>query len=571
VLSTAVPPTVPPAAGDDADANSGSTSHSMSMSQSISMPAATTSADEEEVSAETATMATSDDTELCSCSPTELTLDLDLTRDCSTDDVEGSPGIGLVFCFLSSVRAALSRNIATAKVSRIDFNIPDDWREKDGKETRDLGDTQITEVISVQFLEFDTTGTLLVINQDDTYEDVNLVTGDAVTFQSVSGELDPDEPISDQLDKVPGGAQLTLRGQAVDDATGLKTVVSVRLTWSYTNSCNVVPLAQGMKLGWVTFGELAPAAKAFCPVTVGSPPPVATPMTDPPVVMPTTPGPVATSDTSSDTDTPVAAPATDAPVATSVTPSVSDAPVAAPVTDPPVDTSDTSSDTGAPVAAPATDPPVDTSDTSSDTDAPVAAPATNRPVGPTSSDDPPKPSWSGGGSTDHSSTAFSGSKSSKSKTMKESPIPKAHKSYKDPQAKVAKSSKSHHDETHHGLTSSHSTKSGKALVDMDAKAEKATGSYSYHSKSAKKSKSKSSKGSKFHWSSDKSGKHSKSHWGSDKDEGSLSAGSSHASGDGSTSGGSSDSDWHSGSGDGGKRLFSGMQRARVRWTLEGHM
>jgi len=120
-------------------------------------------------------------------------------------------------------------------------------------------------VISIQFLDFDTEGTLLVINQDDTYEDVAFTDGQTVEFTSISAKLDPDEPLSEQLNKVPGGAQLTLRGRAVNDDTGLETIVSVRLTWSYTNACDEVPLAEGMELAWVTFDNLTPAAEAFCP------------------------------------------------------------------------------------------------------------------------------------------------------------------------------------------------------------------------------------------------------------------------------------------------------------------
>ena len=120
-------------------------------------------------------------------------------------------------------------------------------------------------VISIQFLDFDTEGTLLVINQDDTYEDVAFTDGQTVEFTSISAKLDPDEPLSEQLNKVPGGAQLTLRGRAVNDDTGLETIVSVRLTWSYTNACDEVPLAEGMELAWVTFVSVSIVWCRGCP------------------------------------------------------------------------------------------------------------------------------------------------------------------------------------------------------------------------------------------------------------------------------------------------------------------
>ena len=83
-------------------------------------------------------------------------------------------------------------------------------------------------------------------------EDVAFTEGQTVAFRLISATLDPDAPLSEQLDKVPGGAQLTLRGRAVDESSGLETVVSVRLTWIYTNACNVEALADGVELAWVT-------------------------------------------------------------------------------------------------------------------------------------------------------------------------------------------------------------------------------------------------------------------------------------------------------------------------------
>jgi hypothetical protein len=182
--------------------------------------------------------------------------------------------------------------------------------------------------------------------------------------------------------------------------------------------------------------------------TPPTPSPVSTPLTtDSPVVV-ITPG----------TDSPVVAipPVTDAPVV--ATPPVTDAPVAS-----------TSPTTDAPASA---TPPSAAS--------PVTAPT------------PEKGSsvW----------TADYGSKSSKSKTKEESLFSKAHKSYKDPQAKVAKSTL--HDEEHSRDESISDTKSGKALLLQDAKAEKLTQSFT--SKSTKKSEQSSEYNSKVGGESDKS-------------------------------------------------------------------
>lgn len=386
----------------------------------------------EETSAATVASADAEAVE-CSCSPTAFDLVLDLSRDCRTDTVEGTPGIGLVFCFLSSVRAGLTRGGGTLrqttppKVEYVTLDNDPAWKDADAryaKLDRDLGNTVVEEVLSVQFLEFDTSGTLLVINQDDTYEDVAFTDGQTVAFESVSATLDPDTPLAEQLDKVPGGAQLTLRGRAVNEDTGLETVVSVRLTWSYTHACDALALADGEELAWVTFDKITPAAEAFCPAAA----PDATPRPTEALTEAPTPAP---------TGAPVAVPATDAPVAPT---------------------------------PPAPEPPSPT-------------PPAPTPPSPT----PPSPTPDASSSAD----AFSHSKASKSKALKEhGGYPKAEKSYKDPQAKAYKSSKSK-SAKHEGSYSydydysASSTKSGKALVDHDAKAEK------HGSKSAK---GKSSKG-----------------------------------------------------------------------------
>ena len=103
------------------------------------------------------------------------------------------------------------------------------------------------EIISIQFLEFDTSGELIVINQDDTNESVSLSTGDTVTFRSISNNLNPAVPIGEQLDFLPDGIQVTLRGRSTDGS-----IVSNRITWSYTNDCDAQPLDSDESIGWIT-------------------------------------------------------------------------------------------------------------------------------------------------------------------------------------------------------------------------------------------------------------------------------------------------------------------------------
>ena len=103
-------------------------------------------------------------------------------------------------------------------------------------------------VYDVQFLEVDTSGNLIVINQDDTYNNVSLTTGDTITFDSVSANLNPDEPLSSQLEYVPGGVLIKL----VAKNEGSDTIVRQQVSWLYTNSCDDLPTSVGDAIGWIT-------------------------------------------------------------------------------------------------------------------------------------------------------------------------------------------------------------------------------------------------------------------------------------------------------------------------------
>jgi len=218
----------------------------------------------------------------CSCSPLEYNFILNLDSSCDTDELDGNDGIGLTFCFLG-VTSNLSPNDGTV---RLDDNRDEEVRrlgstkkKNDQQGQRGLSTivkeqkiifedtgTPLTqseqqqmrflaeeiEIISIQFLEFDTSGELIVINQDDSYSNVTLQNGSEVTFKSISNNLDSSLEIGDQLDFLPGGVQVTLRGRVTDDVTGDSRIVSNRITWSYTNACDVEPLDSDESIGWIT-------------------------------------------------------------------------------------------------------------------------------------------------------------------------------------------------------------------------------------------------------------------------------------------------------------------------------
>ena len=188
-------------------------------------------------------------TDICSCSPVQYNFVLSVDQDCGVDTVDGNVGVGSTFCFLGVTPSPVGRR----RLASVSFAANVDGRELTEDELqwmRQLAST--SEIISVQFIEFDTSGELIVINQDDTYSNVSLANGAVVTFTSISSDLDPALPISDQLELVPGGLQLMVKAKVTDDVTGVTTIVDNRVAWTYTNECGVDPIEVGEGISWVT-------------------------------------------------------------------------------------------------------------------------------------------------------------------------------------------------------------------------------------------------------------------------------------------------------------------------------
>ena len=88
---------------------------------------------------------------------------------------------------------------------RVLHRMPVDLRQtiEDGdfvaRSLQEASEDPVTEIVSVQFLEFDTSGDLSVINQDDTYAAVTLANGDRIKFKSASRFLDTNKTLEDQM------------------------------------------------------------------------------------------------------------------------------------------------------------------------------------------------------------------------------------------------------------------------------------------------------------------------------------------------------------------------------------
>ena len=110
----------------------------------------------------------------------------------------------------------------------------------------------IVEIVSVQFLEFDTSDDLTEINRDDTYCDVSLADGDRLRFNSFSSFLNTSLPLEEQMASpalVPGGASLILYGR-----TESGQMIRNRFFWMYDMNCgrDNEPIKVDDKIGWVT-------------------------------------------------------------------------------------------------------------------------------------------------------------------------------------------------------------------------------------------------------------------------------------------------------------------------------
>ena len=212
---------------------------------------------------------------MCSCSPTVFTFILSLDQTCEDNTIAENGGIDGAFCF---TEVGVSLPAPTPPPAPEDGTDPS--ARRDGGEARSIRDSRVAavgagddeeeepvrrrvqaaaaapdrvvEVLSVQFLEFDTSGDLTVINQDDTYADVSLGDGDRLAFDSASSFLNVSRPLDDQMSSpalVPGGASLILYG-----LTEGGVIVRNRFFWMYDMSCgrDNDPINAGDEIGWVT-------------------------------------------------------------------------------------------------------------------------------------------------------------------------------------------------------------------------------------------------------------------------------------------------------------------------------
>jgi len=220
---------------------------------------------------------------MCSCSPTVFTFILSLDQTCEDNTIAENGGIDGAFCF---TEVGVSLPAPTPPPAPEDGDDEEEEPVRRRVQAATAAPDRVVEVLSVQFLEFDTSGDLTVINQDDTYADVSLGDGDRLAFDSASSFLNVSRPLDDQMSSpalVPGGASLILYG-----LTEGGVIVRNRFFWMYDMSCgrDNDPINAGDEIGWVTVSDTANAWPTFCPALPDGSPTIA-PKTNEPTLTPT--------------------------------------------------------------------------------------------------------------------------------------------------------------------------------------------------------------------------------------------------------------------------------------------
>ena len=196
---------------------------------------------------------------ICSCSPHSYTIRLSLTQLCDINDLEDNVGITETICVTSvhDVKAQQQEDgTIYKKLIKSSYVLSNDELK------------QIT-ILDVQFIEFDRSGKLIVINQNSEYENVTVKNDESHTLASVTKKLNSYTPLNDQLEYIPGGIQIALRGSIDIEEDGKTTekIVNQHVTWSYNNQCdgNSLPVIEsGDRIGWIMFVSFILIHGLFC-------------------------------------------------------------------------------------------------------------------------------------------------------------------------------------------------------------------------------------------------------------------------------------------------------------------
>ena len=137
-------------------------------------------------------------------------------------------------------------------LSQIKYALPETMKllPNDRQSPTQTSNTTVAYISSVLFIEFDTSGTLTLINEDPRYlADANLTEGMMITYTSISQSLNPSLGLEEQLQYIPGGAGLFIFGNNNEG----EVILSSRLVWEFSGACDVTVEIEGKTLGWIDF------------------------------------------------------------------------------------------------------------------------------------------------------------------------------------------------------------------------------------------------------------------------------------------------------------------------------
>ncbi|KAL3811357.1 hypothetical protein ACHAXA_000773, partial [Cyclostephanos tholiformis] len=210
---------------------------------------------------------------VCSCSPQSYTFQIILDKDCSTStlSVDDANGISDLSCQISSLTEDVRRvRLVNDLLSQVQNILPTTMQlPNDRRSPTQISNMTVAFISSVLFIEFDTSGTLNLINEDPTYfADSNITEGMMFTYPSISQSLNTSLGLDEQLQYVPGGGGLFMFASNKEG----EVILSNRVVWEFSGACDVAVEIEGKNLGWIGFEETSPAKPEFCPVSISSPP-----------------------------------------------------------------------------------------------------------------------------------------------------------------------------------------------------------------------------------------------------------------------------------------------------------
>jgi hypothetical protein len=216
---------------------------------------------------------------LCSCSPSTFNFELNVAGNCDATSLTGVTDDLCLVIFRPPGITAIGGD-------KIEFNIDDVlttlsegndrrkkydyWRRRLSHDGNDMSNrnkrglnsitTPVT-ITNVEIWEYDSSGAYTVIN-NKSFSDQSLSGGDVIEFTSISSKLNPNIPLEDQLQYLPGGLILRYVGFNINNEE-----VNNIVAWEYNvEDCTTEQITDGNFIGWLFVENVTLASGAFCPV-----------------------------------------------------------------------------------------------------------------------------------------------------------------------------------------------------------------------------------------------------------------------------------------------------------------